>query len=176
MKVLTFSRVFPKNHPKAGEPTWFVEKIYKSIWDNSPGGHNPLYPYWMRYDEAFPLEGIPEENIHQHAPKHHTIRTGQRYKIGDDVSLRVWSGKPYCSPQVEFAQVEIKRIWNFRINESGYFIDDRFLDYADCCRLAINDGLTIEDWESWFAIHPKKKGNEFVGQIICWNDSIHYSK
>lgn len=31
MKVLTFSRQFPKGHPKAGHPTWFVEKVLNSI-------------------------------------------------------------------------------------------------------------------------------------------------
>jgi hypothetical protein len=30
-KVITFSRVFPKYHQKAVEPTHFVEKIYKSL-------------------------------------------------------------------------------------------------------------------------------------------------
>jgi hypothetical protein len=30
-KVITFSRVFPSYHPKKGQPTYFVEKLYKSF-------------------------------------------------------------------------------------------------------------------------------------------------
>jgi hypothetical protein len=31
-KVLTFSRVFPSYHPKAGHPTYFVEKMLQWYW------------------------------------------------------------------------------------------------------------------------------------------------
>lgn len=31
-KVITFSRVFPSYHPKAGQPTYFVEAIYKALY------------------------------------------------------------------------------------------------------------------------------------------------
>jgi hypothetical protein len=31
-RVLTFSRVFPAYHPKAGQPTGFVEKIWKGYY------------------------------------------------------------------------------------------------------------------------------------------------
>lgn len=30
-RVITFSRFFPKTHPKAGNPTFFVEKFWKGL-------------------------------------------------------------------------------------------------------------------------------------------------
>lgn len=30
-KVITFSRQFPSYHPKAGQPTYFVEKVLRSV-------------------------------------------------------------------------------------------------------------------------------------------------
>jgi hypothetical protein len=31
MKVITFSRTYPSYHPKAGQPTYFVEKVWSSL-------------------------------------------------------------------------------------------------------------------------------------------------
>jgi hypothetical protein len=181
MKVITFSKKFPKGHPKAVQPTWFVEKIWKSIWDDYPSGHNPLYPYWQVYDQHFPLKMDHAENIHTHTPKHHTIRAGNRWKVGDMISLRVWSDKPYRSKQVEFAQVEVKKVWSIEI-----WVSDRMtIGFPDVpgsqirmlplCEVAANDGLDCSDFESWFRIHPKKKERTvFKGQIICWSDTVNY--
>jgi hypothetical protein len=33
-KVRTFSRFFPKGHPKSGQPTFFVEKFWKGLQTN----------------------------------------------------------------------------------------------------------------------------------------------
>lgn len=183
MKVLTFSRHYPKGHPKTGQPTYFVEKVWKSIWDSYKGANNPLYPWWEQYDEAFPMKYDIKENIHQHQPKHHTIRAGARFKPGDMASLRVWSDKPYRSKQIEFAQVEVKKVWNFNIHVVG---DDlvwqvpgsgsgSFDTKSESLKIiASNDGLEIRDFLDWFTIHPKVKGQAFTGQIICWNGDIEY--
>lgn len=164
---------FPAGHPRNGERTWFVEKIWKGIWDEYSGMANPLYPFWENYDQAFPCIGNVKENIHQHQPKGHTIRAGSRFKPGDMVSLRVWSDKPYRSKQIEFAQVEIKKTWDIEINEF-WFINGEMLEHEKVIDLAANDGLTYFDFISWFNIHPKKKEQAFKGQIISWNDSIEY--
>lgn len=178
MKVLTCSRHFPKGHPKAGQPTYFVEKIWKSIWDDYPGASNPLYPYWEQYDQAFPLAFNDKENIHQHQPKHHTIRAGNRWKTGDMASLRIWSGVPRRSKQIEFAQVEVKKVWDIEISDGNYSIDTiqigSFIPDSELAVIANNDGLSVEDFWSWFNVHPKKKGDVFWGQIICWSDKIDY--
>lgn len=186
MKVLTFSRQFPKGHPKAGQPTWFVEKIWKGIWDAYKGSNNPLHPWWEQYDQAFPLwkKGFNvNENIHVHQPKHHTIRAGSRFKPGDMASLRVWSDKPYRSKQVEFAQVEVKKTWEIIIHK----VDNEFVwqvkgsgsglfntSSESLKIIARNDGLEVQDFIDWFAIHPKKQEQIFTGQIICWNETIEY--
>lgn len=182
MRVLTFSRHFPAGHPNAGHKTYFVEKVWKSIWDAHAGSNNPLYPWWELYDQAFPqwVNGFDiNENIHQHQPKHHTIRGGSRWQVGDMASLRIWSDKPYRSKQIEFAQVEVKKVWSIEINVTQTSpviqIENKLLTYEAGKELASNDGLSLTDFISWFNIHPKKKGASFTGQIICWSDAIDYS-
>lgn len=183
MRVLTCSRHFPKGHPKAGQRTYFVEKIYKSIWDAHKGSTNPLHPYWEQYDQAFPVTGDFNENIHQHQPKHHTIRAGSRWKVGDMISLRVWSDKPYRSKQIEFAQVEVKKVWPISIHIVGNELlwqlpgigSGAFDILSDGLKIiARNDGLKVQDFIDWFSIHPKKKSQLFTGQIICWSDNVEY--
>lgn len=92
MKVLTCSRFFPKGHPKAGQPTHFVEKIEACLADTIPG--------W-EMSKTFALHDW-EPYYNCTMPKGHTIRAGNRFKVGDMASLRVWSDKPYRSKQVEF--------------------------------------------------------------------------
>jgi hypothetical protein len=179
MRVLTFSRHFPKGHPKAGQPTYFVEKIWKSIWDDYPGASNPLYPYWEQYDQAFPLAFNDKENIHQHQPKHTTIRAGNRWKASDMASLRVWSGVPRRSKQIEFAQVEVKKVWPVEIYVGNLIVEIKVDEVSQPLEgkeaLARNDGLELIDFVNWFKMHPKaKKGICFTGQVICWSDKIEY--
>lgn len=184
MKYITFSRHFPKGHKREGQPTWFVEKTWKSIWDAHKGGNNPLYPWWEKYDEAFPVTGDFKENIHQHQPKYHTIRPNSRFKPGETISLRVWSDKPYRSKQIEFAQVEVKKVWNINIHIVGKELlwqlpgegSGAFTTLSEGLTIiARNDGLEVQDFIDWFAIHPKKQEHVFfTGQIVCWDESINY--
>lgn len=158
MKVITFSKEFPKYHINAGESTWFVQKILMGLVEmNDPGEFRP-----------FTGNGWP--------PKYHTIRVGHRWKVGDKFSARTWTDKPYRSKQEEFAQLEIKKIWDIEIDENGvmamgeagdqvYYITDDDVYNS----LAENDGLTQEDLYFWF-----KPYQPFKGQIICWNDKIEY--
>src|SRR5687768_15361241 len=91
MKVMTFSTRFPSYHPKKNSPTLFVEKIWKglnisadySVWTNKPrqmkDGNWQLPHMWrdMMNDTTF-------------LPKYHTIRAGNRWKVGDVFSPRFW--------------------------------------------------------------------------------------
>lgn len=186
MKVLMFSRQFPKEHPKAGKPTYFVEKILLGLYESKQisvskcvelargAGLNENHP--MYYIDT--LRGYDCSFL-----KHHTIRAGSRFKPGNTVSLRVWSDKPYRSKQIEFAQVEVKKTWGFNIHVVG---DDlmwqvpgsgsgSFDTKSESLKIiASNDGLEIRDFIDWFTIHPKAKGQAFTGQIICWGNSINY--
>lgn len=174
-KVLTFSTHFPKTHPKAGEPTFFVEQIYHSIGlkigHSYPGGEIPK-AMWDKLNDF----ALMDDN-----KKHHTIRAGNRWKVGDKFSPRIWSGKPYASKQIEFAPpIEIKKIWTiskkphkehgfaFHINGS-YYVADWEIETANIMLkdLARNDGLDKEDFINWFP-------ESFEGQVLCWSESIDY--
>lgn len=165
-KVITFSRTYPSYHPRAGEPTYFVEKMLKSLEPESKTW-NPPYAQLLKNGLSLFVGDLIE-------PKHHTIRAGHRWKEGDWFSPRVWSGKPYNSKQIQFApDIQIKKVWDFDISghDGKFFIDGKTL--AEChiflIDIAENDGLTAADFRAWFK-HPKP----FSGQIICWSDTINY--
>lgn len=168
MKVITFSTSFPKGHPRSGQHTFFVEKIMGCLADNIPDW--TMYDHFTQYDW--------HEYYNCTMPKHHTIRSGSRWKTGDMASLRIWSGRPYQSKQIEFAQVEVKRVWEFSISHGNYSIDTiqigSFIPDSELAVIANNDGLHVDDFWSWFNIHPKKKDAVFKGQVVCWSTKISY--
>jgi hypothetical protein len=165
-KVITFSRTFPAYHPRKGEPTYFVEKLLSSI----------NYKY---FDEQ--KQFSPRLSVDSFEPKHHTIRAGNRWKVGDKFSPRVWSGKPYQSKMITIApDIEIKKVWDIKIQN---FADGMWIDFGNyhlsqhmdleqtiLPLVARNDGLDMKDLIDWFKF-PK---HPFFGQIICWNENINY--
>ena len=161
-RVITFSRYFPSYHPRKGEPTYFVEKIWKSI-GNSWFMHN--------VDKI----DLSIEVFNHCKPKHHTIRAGQRWKVGEKFSPCVWSlpGGRFTkgNKQIIIApNIEIKKVWNFCINESSYMVDNRLFGLRGIREIAENDGFAdSDDFKLWFS--PYKN---FKGQIISWNDKIDY--
>lgn len=167
MRVITFSRNFPKKHPKEGQPTNFVEKIWSCFGLDS------------RYIGLLPVE---QESFvsgdFDHWEKFHTIRVGNRWRVGDYFSPRVWSGKPYASKQIEFSPpIEIKKIWsvdiNFHQSSSVMIVNKSRFTFEQAIKIARNDGLDMTDFVSWFNIHPKAKDG-FEGQILCWSKSTIY--
>ncbi len=189
-KVITFSRTFPSYHPKKGQPTHFVEKVWKSLGVEFID-KDSIYPslsidlpydkdtyYKLRYIIYFGARKYKTPLIF---PKHHTIRAGHRWKVGDIFSPRIWSDKPYHSKQIIIApDIEIKKIWYFEISEDRIFIESDYdifcKEYTDnIATIAQNDGLQKLDFIDWFTLSPKfKKNKSFSGQIICWNDDINY--
>jgi len=167
-RVITFSRTFPSYHPKAGEQTDFVQKIWKSIGVAQNQGE--LYKLGIKADSFLQL---PE-----YSPKHHTVRAGHRWKVGDKFSPRVWSGKPYNSPQIIIApDIEIKQIYDFEMNDDcEYYINGKRYSGDELAKVAKNDGLSIIDFGCWFAGKSvaSSKRNPFDGQIICWSEKIKY--
>lgn len=103
--VLTVSRNFPATHPRKGEKTEFVLKI-----------QNGLGITCKNCREVSRFDGdccgyLPG----QKGEKLHTIRANYDFwkKRIDEVnegkailSLRYWTGKPYCSKQEEFARLD----------------------------------------------------------------------
>src|SRR4051794_18731314 len=132
MPVITFSRFFPKGHPKAGRPTYFMEKIKKSLMGAAvPGPAIRLFDF----------------NVCSSCePKHHTIRInrkdGKLWKLGDTFTPKVWgddinpksgrSGAYQCRlswmlslpKQIQFApDIEIKKTWDFLITDGQYLLN-----------------------------------------------------
>ena len=105
--------------------------------------------------------------------KKHTIRKGNRWKVGDKFSPRVWSGKPYHSKHIILCKdIEIKKIWSFAADGGGYFyLNGEQLDVTSELQalIPLNDGLSSEDFLNWFPVNKA-----FEGQIICWDDNINY--
>lgn len=176
-KVLTFSRQFPAYHPNKGEPTYFVEKIYESIYPNGFDNHFDFFLEKLNHqlkpsEFSIFFDSINTEKVI--LPKNHTIRSGNRWKAGDKFSPRVWSGKPYNSKMIIIApDIEVKKVWSFEIKEGLFFIDSNLYAYDTSTellnKLAKNDGLSQFELMDWFK-YPK----DFSGQIICWNDKIEY--
>lgn len=166
MRVITFSRTFPAKHPRKGEPTYFVEKIWAGLADKTDR-----------------MQGSVDMDFHEYyngIPKWHTIRAGNRWKVGDFFSPRYWTGKPYASKQALITEpLEIKKIWAIRIMRNWVWIKDKkFSDFEftnQIVSLARNDGLEIKDFWNWFDAHPKMKKEGFSGQILCWNEAIEYT-
>lgn len=172
-KVITFSRTFPSYHPKAGQPTHFVEAMMNSLYPFLPAPKEAvkLYEGYLKLHGPYAHSYLGETIV---GTKHHTIRAGHRWKVGDKFSPRVWSGKPYNSKQITIApDIQIKKLWDFDIEGSDCFIDGR-RDYVgngwDLNEVAKNDGLSLPDMLDWFQFSKK----DFHGQIICHNENIEY--
>lgn len=154
-KVITFSRNFPSYHKRKGEPTYFVEKLYASL----------------GYDVSDEERNFnPRLSLDRFSPKHHTIRSGNRWKVGDKFSPRVWSGKPYQSKQQIIApDITIKKIWDIETDINGMFILNGFYFDVTGGFFSENDGLNADDLLNWFPM-----GKIFKGQVICWNEHTNY--
>lgn len=178
-RVITLSEKYPPYHPRVGDRTLFVEKVLSSLkievpttqyWDllcslNSSIDEDVLIKFFRS------LNAIPQE------PKHHTVRGGGRFKVGDKASLRVWSGKPYRSPQIIIApDLEIKNTWDVEIDECDVWAiglpgtQIKYLDDKQSADIAKNDGLTEQDLYFWFK--PAKK--PLIAQVICWSNNVKY--
>lgn len=135
--VLTVSRTFPTTHKRAGEPTYFTEKIACALFCS--GDCN---------DCNFKSKKI------------HTIRSNynlweKRIKEINEgkaiLSIRYWSDKPYRSPQIQLClltEVGLQKLEN-PSNFVYAEIDGKKCNWED---LAANDGLSFDDFCDWFKV------------------------
>lgn len=188
-RVITYSQCFPSYHPRAGEQTFFVEKVLNQV--ESHGTYN-----WRNKQYEDLLIHLNEKKIKEGKltrerirvfykslnkdvwdKKPHTIRAGHSRKVGQMLTPAIWSGRPYWDPQIIFAQdMEVKKTWDFHIDVNGiYSINNQYIFYPDGTeqRLAENDGLTELDFMNWF-IPDINKFKGFQGQIICWAENVNY--
>lgn len=137
--VITLAKTFPAWHPRKGEPTEFLEKFLNGQTDT--GESRKLHTIRANY-------ALWEKRI-------------KEVKLGKAVlSIRQWSGRPYCSKQVEIAMLTAVNVVGIQkleiINTWGVdrytVLDNNLLAKFDVgpSELAKNDGLSLEDWLAWF--------------------------
>lgn len=166
-KVITVSRHFLQGHPKAGQPTYFPEKIIRAFCptheDICGNTDNKYFEYYCELAHELQLLGLSD-----FTPKLHTIRSGKRWKTGDMCSLRVWGGKPYKSKQIAIApDFALPRVADIEIDgDFRIVVDGNVILPPSSITLATNDGLRPQDLEQWF-----KKSLPFSGQIIFFSDT-----
>ena len=126
------SRYFPAHHSRRGQPTYFVQKMLNSIGvDYSTSDFTSVLIGWNKSKINKTISGdflsdfkIPFYHLLNNSLiaiselKHHTIRAGNKVKVGDTITFYVWSGKPYCSPQIVVSPpIEVKKVWDFEIRK-----------------------------------------------------------
>lgn len=169
-KVRTFSRVFPADHPRRGEQTHFVEKIWQSIYWDHVG--------WEGFEKLKSQHGFDIGLHGVYKPKHHTVRAGNHFKPGDYFDPRVWSKSPYNykrdgSKQIKIApDIKVEKTWNIGKMGQAFFMNDKLVKPEVLEQIAANDGLSYEDFIYWFSKEGIKE--RWNGQIICWNKDINY--
>lgn len=145
--VITLSKVFPATHPRAGQPTGFFDKFMAGQADSRKG--------WLV------------------SPKLHTIRANYALwakriaEVQRDeavLSVRQWLGRPYRSKQVTIATltaedgVGLQQLTDIDTNAYCFYpcvrIDKRDIDKV---LVAKNDGLSLDDWRSWFKNYDPSK-------------------
>lgn len=132
----------------------------------------------ITFSKVFPVyhprRGEPTEFVGKilSGEKKHTIRAGNRWKVGERVSARTWTDKPYRSKQSEFAELVLEKIWDILLkNDGSIYVNGKYLGPktldSRIYSLAKNDGLGILDLCYWF-------NKPFSGQILCWDENVNY--
>jgi hypothetical protein len=164
-KVRTLSRTFMKGHPKAGQPTYFVERMLRSLINEQGKAISGSFNDFEKLE-------LEKEELERDFEKGHTIRMGRHFKPNDELTLAVWSGKPYRSKQIKLWIGPIRAIDIDVIIEEHY--DELYLSlrpgHIKLKELAKNDGLSLEDFRHWFNLPV----GEHAAQILIWNPEINY--
>ena len=86
-------------------------------------------------------------------------------KVGDNISLREWTGKPYRSKQRVLKEAVVTEVLPVTIN-SSISVDGQILDCHSATKFSRADGFdSPSDMIDWFReVH----GPDFVGICIYW--------
>lgn len=179
--VLMLSKEFPKEHPRAGQPTDFKERLLLALKAQEQEAECASCGGDCKTCYCPFVSGIM---------KVHTIRTkmerwsGIMKKVQEGkavISVRQWKGRPYEKGNV---QVELFRLGkddgvglqtlsvreytdaDDGIERAVYCIDGKPMPMLTMKQIAENDGLTVEDWKAWFT------GMSFVEPLPI----IHFTK
>ena len=181
MKDIKFARKYLKAHPKHGQDTFFIEKIWSNDDALSP-------PYIKPVSTSILEKEFDNYTKNTYHPKGHTIRKGNRWKAGDLFDATVWTADPYQSKVITFAKdIKIIKTYFFEIKDNSIYVDrerigglhiikddvfgDSFIsdNIYNIEQKAKNDGLELQDFLHWF-----KFPEPFDGQIIVWREDIDY--
>jgi hypothetical protein len=156
--VLLSKTYFPK-HPKAGQETHFTQKVMNEIKNET----------WQICRDCRVVEKF-DGNCCGYLPmkigkKIHTCRSNYNYWVkkiarlketGGVLSVRQWSDVPYRSPQETAVDIpaEIVGVQKLTFGKDRGEMRFDFFDidgkYVALEALANNDGLSLEDFKSWF--------------------------
>jgi hypothetical protein len=98
-----------------------------------------------------------------------TIRRVPKHmpKAGDQISLRMWLGKPYRSEQVILHESTITSVREIIIADNGWWIDNVKLASIEQMGIAVTDGFsTAAELTDWF---DSTYGLPFTGIVIRWS-------
>lgn len=147
--ILNFSMKFPGHHPKSGQPTRFVSKIWKYLQDHNHDIN--LYGHRILDEESEYFESHHEIL----APKIGTLRrnAGNVYHDKDFMTLRTPLKPGLYSESVILAKnVPITISTVHIVNKNSIVIDGRVLNEHELMQFAIDDGFdSIDDMFAWFS-------------------------
>ncbi len=132
--VLTLSKVFPKTHKRAGEPTDFELLFKDNNYFDKIHTIRANYPLWK--------QRISE------------IQAGRAV-----LSVRQWTGKPYRSKQFEIGKLTAKDGVGVQMLKMIDLFRPAIINghKVELPVLAANDGLSFNDWYEWFKGYDLKK-------------------
>ena len=150
--VITLSQRFPARHPRSGELTYFDKKVLNAVWDahccttQFPSVGNKLHTIRANYP-------LWEKRFKQ-------IEAGKAI-----LSVRQWTGKPYCSKQRVICNLTAADGIGLQILEFTTYPDGRrYLDsahvdgqFVQSQELAEHDGLDYPEWLAWFRSYDLTK-------------------
>lgn len=148
--VLMLSKKFPATHPRHGEPTGFANKVISAI--------KQIAGEWWKLHTIRPNCTRWEKRIAE-------VQRGEAV-----LSIRIWSGAPYRSKQIEIVRltkddgVGIQQL-RFHPDADGCILWQRFdIDghYNNIINVANNDGLKYLDWRRWFRDYDLSKPLEII--------------
>lgn len=87
-------------------------------------------------------------------------------RVGEVISLREWTGKPYRSKQRVLKESVVKQVEQVQMNTVSMIVGDRVLVGDELFRFAFADGFeSAGEMFDWFA---KTHGLPFRGVAIYW--------
>jgi hypothetical protein len=178
--VVLLSKTFFPQHPKAGQPTNFADKIQYTILGK---GQREICGECR--EKGYDFDCKTCTGASEGTPKNHTCRRNYEYwkaKIdklkaaGGVLSVREWIGKPYKQPgqnviidiPAEDAGVQKLTLWQYDEKIMFATVDEKEIPLK---AIANNDGLSVEDFIAWFAPVFEKEKTDILDFAI-----IHFTK